>query len=586
MRRGRYESGFIVSLDNKTDLALADKNGVNRSAVSLVRSTTDTVVDFEGNIRNCKSGETRFAGARRVENRFTADINSPTGYYGTGTITLGQIDADGSNNAIAVNMPTIYTGAYFNLTQIVNSTDVASIYIKADVAGEIKFFDGNGNGFGRILNVTTTWKRFSSGPSIKSANNQVQFAIYRNSLAQLDKVYIYKPQYETISGQSNQSPSEYLTGVKYFDYLNGNTVDVYGVVTEANGALIPESTIKGVLIEPTATNYLTYRDDLRNTADAGSTRPWAYDGISNVSQTTLTIGAINYPVNILTETNTLGVHAVSPYPYTTYDNSIKAAFSVIAKAKERSKIYLITFPRNPNGSITSIAWFDLQTGLVLSTSNANAEITALPDGFYLCTIYNTVTASGTQLDCRLGTTNADGIQSYQGDGSSGIYIVDTQLEKYFATSRISTGSTTVTRNADIETIPTAKWNIRHGRLSFKFTPTHNSIGTVALGGSYVDANNYTQLLHTSGTGYIFRKRIAGTNYDTALSGEFVKDTTYDIEIVWSDSSGTDVYINGIKGVNNPNTLPFQLGSTWQVGGDGNSLNQAGGSFKNIKVRSR
>lgn len=225
------------------------------------RTSTATVQDFESIVKNCKVGETRYLLGRRTWNRFTGDINSPNGYYGAGSITIAQDDPNGGTSAIAVNMPTSATGCYWNITNILYSVDAASLWIRADTPGEIKIFDGNGGGYSINLTVTTAWQRMCA-VAVKTTSSPVQFAVYRAILAQLSKVYIWQPQLEDVTGQSNQSPAEWISGsttynagavgVKYSDTYNGNTVSS-NVVTDAQGAPLP--TKPTILVEPASTNY-------------------------------------------------------------------------------------------------------------------------------------------------------------------------------------------------------------------------------------------------------------------------------------------------------------------------------------------
>jgi len=116
-----------------------------------------------------------------------------------------------------------------------------------------------------------------------------------------------------------------------------------------------------------------------------------------------------------------------------------------------------------------------------------------------------------------------------------------------------------------------------GTVAFQWTPSHAPSGTVALAGSYVDADNYTAILHDA-TNYIFRKRIAGTNYDATLTASFVSGTTYSVAVKWG-ADGSQIAVDGVLGTAHANTDPAQLGTRWQWGADGNGGQQAGAAFK-------
>jgi hypothetical protein len=94
-----------------------------------------------------------------------------------------------------------------------------------------------------------------------------------------------------------------------------------------------------------------------------------------------------------------------------------------------------------------------------------------------------------------------------------------------------------------------------------------------LWGTYVDASNYTAILHDA-TNLIFRKRIAGVNYDATIANAFTSGTTYKMAASWG-ASGSTIYLNGVSGTPHANTTAAQIAATMQFGADGNSLQQPG-----------
>jgi hypothetical protein len=105
-------------------------------------------------------------------------------------------------------------------------------------------------------------------------------------------------------------------------------------------------------------------------------------------------------------------------------------FSVYAKAKERSRIYL----QLPGASGTAFttprtAFFSLSGGgsVTSVTSNATAMITAQDGGWYRCSITASTDGAGT-VRCTIGLTNSAGSASFTGDGVSGVYLWGAQME--------------------------------------------------------------------------------------------------------------------------------------------------------------
>lgn len=142
--------------------------------------------------------------------------------------------------------------------------------------------------------------------------------------------------------------------------------------------------------------------------------------------------------------------------------------------------------------------------------------------------------------------------------------------------------TSVTRNKDVlDDQVSGNLTAAAGSVAFQFTPLHAPSGTIALGGSYVDANNYTQILHDA-TNLILRKRIGGVNKDATIALAFASGTTYKIAVRWG-AGGIQVAVNGVLGTADADATAAQLGTRWQWGSDGNGGQQAGAAFKEKRL---
>jgi lysophospholipase L1-like esterase len=152
------------------------------------------------------------------------------------------------------------------------------------------------------------------------------------------------------------------------------------------------------------------------------------------------------------------------------------------------------------------------------------------------------------------------------------------FESSYITNAEAAG-TTAARVADVLSIPTAG-NVlaAAGAVFMEFTPRHAPSGTIALWGSYVDADNYTALLHDA-TNLIMRKRIAGVNYDATIALAFEADTTYKVAGSWGPV-GVKVFAGGVKGTDHANVTAAQIAATMQIGADGNSLQQPFANLRN------
>ena len=104
--------------------------------------------------------------------------------------------------------------------------------------------------------------------------------------------------------------------------------------------------------------------------------------------------------------------------------------SIYAKAGERTK-FALDMSDNLTGDVAYT--FDLVAGTASSPStggswsNLTASITSIGNGWYRCSI-SALRGAGTNMLAKILIANAAGSVSYTGDGSSGIYIADAQLE--------------------------------------------------------------------------------------------------------------------------------------------------------------
>jgi len=174
--------------------------------LEITRACTTSVVDFEGNIRYCLSGEIPFQGARRVENL----IPTPSG-----SLTVG--------NAKTVNIT--LPGTYIFSMGLGVSSGVAT-------------FSGTAGATGTLIQKATN--RISIPFTLTAGT-----CIITASVANLIDL-----QLEFTGAQANQNPSEYVSvgvlaaypyhgsgvdGVKNFNYQNGNTVGT-NTIGAAGGA--------------------------------------------------------------------------------------------------------------------------------------------------------------------------------------------------------------------------------------------------------------------------------------------------------------------------------------------------------------
>lgn len=234
---------------------------------------------------------------------------------------------------------------------------------------------------------------------------------------------------------------------------------------------------KGALIEPAATNLITYSEQLNNAA-------WtAYESSVSANATAAPDGASTADKLVESTSNT--EHVVFQLPTLT---AVEYAFSFWAKAAERSVV--IGQLRAVDFTPSAYVWFDLSAGTVGTQTGGTGTIQAYQNGWYRCTVKATMAAEASFAG--INVTNADNVVSYTGDGTSGVYVWGAQLETGAgASSYIQTTSATVTRAADSVSIATSLIPIdaAQGTLFAEFsisTIPSNYPGIVSLSGSGSD----------------------------------------------------------------------------------------------------
>lgn len=262
---------------------------------TFTRASDATVVDHEGVLRYCKSGEARFWGARRVENllRSTEDLTTAnwTGYGGTVTVDTGVTDPLGGSTAFRVTTGTangvtqdsafVYGAAAYRAGEVV----VASAWLRvASGTLSVDLYSQGTDASATTINVDTTWRRLCNSAAATAVSGKAPYIIFRFAGA----LEIWHPSLNVVTGAASVAPPEYVSrgvlsapyhgagadGVRYFDTANGNSV-ASNVVSEGIGAPIA-TTCEGVysgtlwqqgyLCEPQTTNRLLYSEDFSNAA--------------------------------------------------------------------------------------------------------------------------------------------------------------------------------------------------------------------------------------------------------------------------------------------------------------------------------
>ena len=345
-------------------------------------------------------------------------------------------------------------------------------------------------------------------------------------------------------------------------------VDNEGIIktTDSGFARIDflKNTSGHLLLEPQSTNKVTVSEDFSNSV-------WVK---SNSTVSLSSISTPNGDLNSykLVESDTNSSHHI------TFNNSSTSdmSFSVFAKSAERTFVQL-----QAAGVGSTDCVFDLSNGTILiEEANATANIKDYGNGWDRGSV--SYSASGTNNSVIKLYNGGD---SYQGDGSSGLYIWGAQLEELsYPTSYIATTGSTVTRAA--ETCNSAGnstvFNDSEGVLFMNISAFINGGGgdrTISISDGS-QSNSIQLLLHNTASRINFRVRDGGS-LEVNIS-DLETNQTLDLKVACKYKSGDySLFVNGTKkATTSSGNLPTGLN---QLAFDDGASNDFYGKVKNIQV---
>jgi len=179
------------------------------------------------------------------------------------------------------------------------------------------------------------------------------------------------------------------------------------------------------LIEVTPYNLLTYSQEF-NDASWGKINSSITANATTAPDGTLT-------ADKLVENSSNANHLVQK---TVSATDSVYTFSVFAKKSERNWVVL----RSVNASLQNVkAWFNIDAGTIGTLENgATANITNVGNGWYKLEM--TIPSFSTGFEFRVSTSTGNNVDSYTGDGTSGLFIWGAQLvqgtsaKEYFPTT--------------------------------------------------------------------------------------------------------------------------------------------------------
>ena len=352
-----------------------------------------------------------FGYSEEFNNAYWTKVNTtPTANTTTapnGTLTADTLVSTGGVNSFLYKILSFTSGAVYTL----------SFYVKANSAQTIRIYGGGGGiGTSANLNVTTEWTRISY-TFTPSASGSFDVGIRTNSSNVDFNIFLWGAQLNDGSTAKPYFPTTDRLNVPRLTYQNG-------------GGGCPS-----LLLEPQRTNLALYSEQFDN----------AYWPKLN---STITANSLTSPDGTVTADKliadaTTNLHRINISVFTGVALTSNT-LSIFAKKGEYNFFYY----RESISGTTVETFFDLNNGTITSIgAGRTATITSFGNGWYKCSV--TATSVTMNFGIGFGVAQTDGVSSFLGNGTSGIYLWGAQLEAgAYASSYIPTTSASATRIAD------------------------------------------------------------------------------------------------------------------------------------------
>tara|TARA_A100001391_G_scaffold192192_1_gene166210 strand:+ start:397 stop:2076 length:1680 start_codon:yes stop_codon:yes gene_type:complete len=375
--------------------------------------------------------------------------------------------------------------------------------------------------------------------------------------------------FNALNAASNDS-SFYITNISLKEVdLNVPRIDYFTEIGKAKELQKPS-----LLLEPQSTNIVEYSEDI----DKNS-------GLSEVGSSIVRTNDINNPTGskasaLLQENTATSSHFT--FKDWSLTNPSTNTISVFAKSKGGRNL------RFGDGGVGWSSGFNANFDLTAGTSDTGT-IEDYGNGWFRCSVQGTANAATSRLIIYItdGTTT-----SYQGDGSSGVYLYGFQIEEQsYATSYIPTYGSIATRNVELcdNAGQRGVFNNEEGTIYVEFTelgfanPNQTSIVVSQESGS----NNRLLLFRGGGVDWAFQVRAAGVNVISNNIGLTTTETLNKFAkvAVRYKSGEVTAFVNGSQSFTNSSSFTFNgnLSKFGFIPWDGAPNNNFYGRVKDVKV---
>lgn len=506
------------------------------STPTFARATVAGDFDSEGKLNlNIPSGCPRFTGARLVRNYMTSTAN-PSWTYGAGgnlaIVNNNVLGVDGtmSGHTLTKTAGTSQWASTVSANIGAGKSALVSVWLKGSVGGEsCRLSDGWVTG--ALFTITTDWVRYEYLRTSTDWSNP--FTLYLADATGI--VYLCQPQVENVSGQADQTASEYVSvGVLSAPFHGAGVDGCKWFSTNKDGSAISPSVLKKYLSEPSRVNNCLWGRDATNAA-------WTK---SNV---------------------TAGKTA------TGLDNVANSASRLTAAANDATLLQLLTAA---TGTRTTSAWIKRisGSGTVSLTRNGGTnwtDITAsLVAGTWVPVALTSDVGANPTVGLKMGTSgDVIDVDCFQDENGS------------WRTSFIFTTTAAVTRNADVLSY-TSAFNVAQGAMacSLNTKSDFNSSDIFAVTGDSSSA----RLLYFLGS---LAKTMARAYDGVNVASVTVSDITGDALRKRASRWGADLRLagDGVLGASTAFDGSMGVAGTLNIGCGATGLSQLSGNIGEVHI---
>ena len=381
------------------------------------RSTTGTYTDSDGYIQEMPYN------LLQQSNQFDTTWGTSSA-----TISSGESGYDGTNNAWSLNSSS--EGYLFQyLTNETSNT--LSIYAKAGSVNNIRLrFFGTSNGEG-YFNLSNGTKGTTSGLADSSIEN-VGNGWYRCNISINTTISLVRI-YPSVSSSSSSGTNGFVY-IQNAQLVKGTSAKTYfPTTTRLNMPRVDYlNNSKGSLIlEPQRTNLITYSEAIGSNG---------FNEINSSIQSNVSVspnGTLN--ADLLKENTANDTH----FMFKDFNLSSGQTYSISVFAKSNGTNRNLRFG---DGGLGWSSGFNVNFDLTNGSADSGGVIESYGNGWYRCSVVGTTNATTSRL---LVYSILNTSTSYQGDGSSGVFLYGLQVEQgSYPTTLINTTGSSVTRNQD------------------------------------------------------------------------------------------------------------------------------------------